>query len=128
MQDTNDHDLSLIAQEVNRIISRETDAQARRNILTRGRGVGEMTQRLAIILDFIDQTVRSRFRGFDSNVEPDFGEVSLGRVGQAEGERSANSFLPRAIMRVASKSLTRPAATSASPASMSVFSAASSSI
>ena len=80
MQDTNDHDLSLIAQEVNRIISRETDAQARRKILTRGRGVGEMTQRLAIILDFIDQTVRSRFRGFDSNVEPDFGEVNYAYV------------------------------------------------
>jgi hypothetical protein len=50
------------------------------------------------------------------------------RVGQAEGERSANSFLPRAMMLPASKSLTRPAATSAKPLSISVLSAANSSI
>jgi toxin ParE1/3/4 len=43
------------------------------------------------------------------------------------GERSADSFLPRAVIRSVSKSLTRPAATSANPLSMSALSAASSS-
>ena len=53
--------------------------------------------------------------------EPDFGEVGLGGIGQAEGERPANSFLPRSMMRSASKSCTRPSARSARPLSMSAF-------
>ena len=38
------------------------------------------------------------FGSFDSNVRPDFGQVGFGRIGQAEGERVANSFLPRAMI------------------------------
>ena len=40
-----------------------------------------------------------RLRGFAGERRPDVGEVGFGRVGQAEGERSANSFLPRSMIR-----------------------------
>ena len=65
-------------------------------------------------------------RGFEGDGGPVFREVGFRRFGQAEGERAANSFLPRSMMRFASKSLIRPSATSVSPLSMSALSAASS--
>lgn len=83
---------------------------------------------LAIGLDLVDEPRCGRLRGFGRNVKPDFGEVGFGCVGQAEGERSDSSFLPRAMILSASKSFTRPAATSANPLSISILSAASSSI
>jgi hypothetical protein len=57
---------------------------------------------------------------------PRFGEIMLCRFRLTEGERPANSFLPRSMMRVASKSCTRPSARSVRPRSISAFNAASS--
>src|SRR5208282_1682104 len=87
----------------------KTDAQAGRKVVSRRGGKWKMKQRIAILLDPVYEPRRGRLGGFDGDVEPDFGEVGFRRVGQAEGERSANSFLPRSTMRAASKSLTRPA-------------------
>jgi hypothetical protein len=128
MQHPNDHELMLIVQVVDGIGAGKTDAQAGRKVVSRRGGKWKMKQRIAILLDPVYEPRRGRLGGFDGDVEPDFGEVGFRRVGQAEGERSANSFLPRSTMRAASKFLTRPAATSARPASISAFSAANSSI
>ena len=128
MQHPNDHKLMLIVQVVDGIVARKTDAQAGRKVVSRRGGKWKMKQRIAILLDPVYEPRCGRLGGFDGDVEPDFGKVGFRRVGQAKGERSANSFLPRSTMRAASKSLTRPAATSARPASISALSAASSSI
>ena len=128
MQDANDHKLIFIVLVVDGVITGETNAQPGRVVVARGRGEREITQRLAILFDPVDEARCSGLGGFDGNVNPDFSKVGFRRFGQTEGERSANSFLPRSTMRAASKFLTRPAATSASPASMSALSAANSSI
>ena len=46
---------------------------------------------------------------------PDVDEILLGAVGYAQASRIANCSSPLRMMRSASKSLTRPAAMSASP-------------
>jgi hypothetical protein len=127
-QDTNNHELTFIVHVVDGIIAREADPQAGRKTGTCRCGKREMKQWLAIGLDLVDEPRCGRLRGFGRNVKPDFGEVGFGCVGQAEGERSDSSFLPRAMILSASKSFTRPAATSANPLSISILSAASSSI
>ena len=53
--------------------------------------------------------------GLQRDVGPPFGQIRLGGVRQAEGERLTNSFLPRLMIRAGSKSLVLPAARSASP-------------
>jgi len=128
VQDADDNDLTFVVQVVEGVIARKTDTQPWRKILARGRSERKMPQRFAILLDPVDEPRRYRLGSLDGNIEPDFGEIGFRRVGQAEGERSANSFLPRSTMRAASKFLTRPAATSARPASISALSAANSSI
>ena len=124
MEDADDYELAFVMKVIDGVVAGEADAK----LFARRAGHRETTERLAIALDLVYEPVRCRFGSFDGDVKPDFGEVGFGRVGQAEGERSANSFLPLAMMRSASKSFTRPAATSAKPLSMSLLSAASSSI
>jgi hypothetical protein len=128
VQNADDNDLAFVVQVVEGVIARKTDTQPRRKILARGRSERKMPQRFAILLDPVDEPRGYRLGSLDGNIEPDFGEVGFRSVGQAEGERSANSFLPRSTMRAASKFLTRPAATSARPASISALRAANSSI
>ena len=128
MQYTNDHKLVFIVLVVDSVIAGETNAQAWREIVARGPGQRKIPQRLAILFDPVDEARCSGIEGFDGDVEPDFSKVGFCRFGQTEGERSANSFLPRAMMFSVSKSFTRPSATSARPASISALSAASSSI
>src|ERR1700733_8836307 len=118
----------LVVQVVDGVVAGETDAQPSRKIFPRRRCKGEVKKPVAIVLDLVDEARRCCPRGFDGDVEPNFGKVGFRRVSYAEGERSDNSFLPRSTMRAASKSLTRPATTSARPASISALSAASSSI
>jgi len=115
-------------QKVDGVIARKTDPQAGRETLPGRCGERKMPERFAIFFNAIDQARRCRLGGLAGNMEPNFSEVGFRRFGQTEGERAANSFLPRSTMRAASKSLTRPAATSARPASMSAFKAVSSSI
>ena len=127
MQHANDNQLAFVVMVVDDVIAGKTRAQAGSKLLARGAGKRKITERLARLFDLVEQPRRGRLRRLDGNIVPDFGKIGFGRVGQTEGERTANSFLPRSTMRVASKSLTRPAATSASPASMSALSAANSS-
>ena len=87
---------------------------------------GKILGGLERVLDLFDKTGRNRLVRLAGKVGPDFSEVGFRRLGQTERERLANSFLPRAITDAGSKSFTRPAATSASPLSMSDFSASSS--
>jgi len=128
VQDTNNHKLVLVMHVIHGVVAGEGDSEAWRKMLARGACQREMPQRFAVALDLVDKAFGDRFGGFDGDIKPNLGKIGFGGVGQAEGERSANSFLPRAIIRSASKSLTRPAATSARPLSISVLSAASSSI
>lgn len=72
-----------------------------------------------------NQAVRRVLAGILRYIGPDFRQVGFCVVGQEE--RAANSFLPRSAMRCALNSWTRPAATSASPLSISCLSVASSS-
>ena len=76
--------------------------------------------------EFAEKMRGNGLRGFGGEISPNLGQVGFRRLGQTERERLSNSFLPRSMMRPASKSRTRPAATSASPLSISAFSAASS--
>src|SRR6202050_1042698 len=65
------------------------------------------------------------FGGFFGEVAPNLSQVYFCCLGKAEVDRSANSFLPRAMMRLASNLASRPSATSARPRSISGFSSAS---
>jgi hypothetical protein len=60
VQDANDHKLFFVMQVVDGVVAGEAYPQTGGKILTRGRGEREMAQRLAIILDFVDQARRSR--------------------------------------------------------------------
>ena len=64
----------------------------------------ETVEDLVQLAEELDETRRRRYGSFDGEIIPNLGEVGFGRVGQAEGERSANSFLPLAIILSASKS------------------------
>ncbi len=73
MQDANDHKLLFIVLVVDRVIAGETYAQTGREVVARGRGKREITQRLAILIDPVDKARCSGLGGFDGNVKPDFG-------------------------------------------------------
>jgi proteic killer suppression protein len=115
-----------LRQIVDGVGTMEGHAQPWSELLTLRTGQRKETQRLARGLDRRDDARGDVDGRIGSNGEPDFGEVRLGGIGQAEGERLANSFLPRSMMRSASKSFTRPSARSVSPLSMSALRATSS--
>jgi hypothetical protein len=127
MQDAHDHQFPLIMHVIDAVISRRAGPEPRRKLLPRGARKRKVAEWLACAPELVDQPGCRRLGRFQSDVRPDFSEVGFCGISQTEGERSAKSFLPRSMMRAVSKSLTRPAATSASPASISDFSAASSS-
>ncbi len=104
----------------------EDHAQACAELLAPGAYERRVQQRREFCLDGVEKARGDGLRRFGGDVSPDFGEIALGRFGQSEDERVANSFLPRSTIFFASKSLTRPAATSARPLSMSDLRAASS--
>jgi hypothetical protein len=81
MQHTNDHKLPLIVHAIDRVIAGETHAQTGRKIFARGRREREMEQRLAIILDLVEEPRRYGLGSLSSNIEPDVGEVGFRRVG-----------------------------------------------
>jgi len=128
MQDTNNHKLAVVMDIVDGVIAGKRNAQTGRKMAACGRGKRKVQKRFAIRFDPGYQPRRRRLGSFDGDVEPNLGKVGFRRVGQAEGERSATSLLPRATIVAASKSFTRPAARSANPLLMSALSAASSSI
>jgi hypothetical protein len=49
-----------------------------------------------------DKVTGKRFRNLFGEVAPNLGKVYFCRLGKAEVERSANSFLPRAMIRLES--------------------------
>jgi hypothetical protein len=54
-------------------------------------------------LNFASMASRKRgdgLRRFGGGASPDRGEIALGRIGQSEDERVANSFLPRSTVRL----------------------------
>ena len=97
-------------------------------MLTRRAGERKLEKWVAIVLNSFDQSRCGRLGGLDGKVVPNLGEIGFRRLRQTEDERTANSFLPRSTMLAESKSLIRPAATSARPASMSALRADNSSI
>src|SRR5580658_1186812 len=103
MKHTHDDKLRLLANVVDRVIALKRDTQSSRKLVTRRARRGEVKQAHACRFDLVDQLRRGGF-GIDGNVSPDFGKVGFRRIGQAEVERLANSFLPRAMMAAASNS------------------------
>jgi hypothetical protein len=73
----------------------EYHAERGRELRPRRSGVRKVTERLTRRFNCLDEARGDFGRGFGCDVEPDFGEVGLCGVRQVEGERSANSFLPR---------------------------------
>ena len=73
MQDANDHKLIVIVLVVDGVIARETYAQPGREVIARRSGKREITQRLAILFDPVDEARRGCLGGFDGNVKPNFG-------------------------------------------------------
>ena len=70
-------------------------------------------QSLARSVQLVQEPGSGRLRSSLGNIRPDFRQILFGAVGYLE--RAANSCFPRAMMRSASKVLTRPAATSTKP-------------
>lgn len=125
MQDADDNDLRLAANVIDGVIALKRHAQTARQAIARRPRHREVQQASACRPDLVEERGRGGLRILGDE-SPDFGQVGFRRIGQTERERLANSFLPRAMMLSASKSFTRPAATSDRPLSMSAFKAASS--
>ncbi len=90
-------------------------AEARSNLIPWSTSKREYPQRLERRFDCMNEARRDRLGCFRGDVEPDFGQISLGGFGQTDGERAANSFFPLSMMRSALKSFTRPSARSVKP-------------
>ncbi len=125
VQDSHNDQLAIGGQVID-VGRMEDHAQAWAELLAPGGYERRVQQRREFCLDGFEKVRGDGLRRLGGDVSPDFGKIALGRVGQSEDERVANSFLPRATIFFASKSSTRPAATSARPLSMSDLRAASS--
>lgn len=126
MQHADNHDFRFPGKIIDGIAAEERDAQVGGELMALRAGERKVLQAGKCRADFVEQARRRGFRTVVGDIGPDFGEVGFRRVSQAEVERSANSFLPLAIIFAASNFFTRPAATSARPLSMSAFNASSS--
>lgn len=113
VQDANNRHHALVRPIVDGIGTVENDTQVRCKLPTFRVRQRKRQQPLASRVQLSQETARDGLRGFLRDVRPDFRQILFGTLGQAE--RAANSFLPRLMMRSASKALTRPAATSARP-------------
>ena len=126
MQHANNDDFCICRHIINGVAAFEGHSQTGAEQFSLRSGQRKIQQAPSGVFDPGEQVCGDRLRSLDSDVGPYLGKIGFRRFGQAEGERAANSFLPRSMMRAASKSLTRPEATSANPASISALSAASS--
>ncbi len=126
VQHPHDDDVPAALLVVDDIVALKSRSQAWRQTVARSAGQRKFGQVRERRLYARQQPVRCRLGTLDGDIGPDFGEIGLGRFGQAERERAANSFLPRAMIVCGSNSFTRPAATSARPLSISALSAANS--
>lgn len=104
MNDANDHDGVRKRHVVDRVWTVKGHAKAACEVIAGRAGKREMPERLERRFDRADKTVRDLLGSFRRQCGPDFCEIGLGGVGQSECERLANSFLPRSMIRAASKS------------------------
>src|SRR5574338_629881 len=126
MQDADHGQLGGTGDVIDGVGALESHAQPLGELLT-GRADSGMAAELLHLVVNPGQLLGGRgLGGFDGQIYPDFGEVGFSGVGQTEGERPANSFLPRSMILSMSKSVTRPAERSAIPLLMSARRASSS--
>lgn len=95
VQNADDHDGLGGRRVIDRVGMMESHAEPRRELGARRSRQRKIPKRLARCFDRLHEAGGGFGGGFGCEVEPDFGEVVFGRVGQVEGERSANNFLPR---------------------------------
>ena len=100
----NDDGLVLIGDVIDRVNTMKHDPHAGVQLFAPGAGSRPVRHLIEALLD-----VRHKPSGYClgrlfGEVGPDLDKVVLGRLSQPELERSANSFLPRATIRSASKS------------------------
>jgi hypothetical protein len=104
MKDANDDDGVGKRPVVDGVGTVKGHAQAGCEVIAGSAGKGEMSKRLEGRFDGADKTVRDMLGSFRRQRGPYLGEIGFGGVGQSERERLANSFLPRSMIRAASKS------------------------
>lgn len=79
--DANDHDRIGMRQVIDGIGTVKRDPKARSKLLPSGTGKREMSKRLKGCLDRADKARRDLLRRLGRQSGPDFGEVSLSRIG-----------------------------------------------
>ena len=121
MKDANDDQLAINRQVIDGVGRMENHAQACAELLAPGPDQWRMQEWGEFRFDSFQKSRSDGLGRFGGDVIPDLGEIVLGCIGQSEDERDANSFLPRSTIFFVSKSLTRPAATSARPLSISAL-------
>lgn len=126
MNDAHNDQLAGTHEIVDRVFLVERDPQAGCKMLALRAAQRKALKRLKRAAECMDEVGGYALRGFGGDRCPDFDEVGFRRLRQTEDERRVNSSLPRLMIRAGSKSPTRPAATSASPLSMSALRASSS--
>ena len=81
MYDADDHDRIGTRQVIDGIGTVKRHTKARSKLLPSGAGKREMSKRLKGCLDRADKARRDLLRRVGRQSGPDFGEVSLGRIG-----------------------------------------------
>ena len=91
---------------VDRIGRMEGYTQTGRELRARGAGARKMPQGFEMTFKRGEKARGDPLGRLGCQGCPNLGEVGLGEIGQAEGERPRNSFFPRFTMRFRSKSFT----------------------
>ena len=81
VQDAHNHKLAVVMHVIDGVVARENSAQPLREMLAQGRRVGKMPERLASVLDLVDQPRRRRLGSFACNIKPNLGKIGFCRVG-----------------------------------------------
>jgi len=104
MQNTDYYDRIRRRPVIDRIGTVKNDPQPNPKPLTRRCGQGKPPGRRTGILDSADEVVRYCLRSLFGQIGPDVGNIVLRRLGQAQGQRVDNSFLPRSMILPTSNS------------------------
>ena len=104
MNDADDHDRIRERLIINGVGAVKRYADTTCELFAGRAGKRKVSERLKSRLNRADKARRDVLRRLGRQGRPDLGEIGLGCIGQADRERPANSFLPRSIIRVASKS------------------------
>jgi hypothetical protein len=103
VDDPHNDQLGVREAVIDRVIAVKMDVKPLGEVVTVWPKRRMVAQRLKPLLDLVHEQGRSLGR-VCRDESPDIGKVFFCLIGYAEGERSANFFLPRSIMRSASKS------------------------